>query len=191
MLLTLSYKINSSVYWSFGLLSRFPDCSYEVWSCVCELGRHRWLTVCRWCQPNHLQYVFVEVDGEWCLCHFYFFFLPPFSFAYSHPFLLYCPLLDEPTLYLSFYHLYLSLTSLLFVFNSLFLADFSFLAMCHSYSVKEALYFTLLTTTMSHLYAWYFWSKWRKIAFIKASFPKATFLSVSRNCGRFRPFVHL
>lgn len=81
-----SNKVNSSVYWSFGLVSRFPDCSYEVWSCVCELGRHRWLTVCRWCQPHHLQYVFVEVDGEWCLCHFYFFLSPPFLFCLFSPF---------------------------------------------------------------------------------------------------------
>lgn len=68
-------------------------------------------------------------------------------------FALYCPLLAQLMHYLSFYHLYLSLASLLFVSNSLFLSDFSFLSMCHSYSVTKMLYFTLLTTTMSHLYA--------------------------------------
>jgi len=82
-----------------------------------------------------------------------FFFIPPFSFPYSQPFPLYCPVLGELTRYLSFYHLDLSLTSLLVVSNTLFLSDLSFLTMRHSYSVIKVLYFTLLTTTMSHLYA--------------------------------------
>ncbi len=130
----------------FDFASRCPHCSYEVWSCVCELGRHGWLTVCRWCQPHHLQYVFLEVDGERCPCHSCFAFCPVSLLLILILFPLYGPLLAPLSRYLSFYHLYLSLT------NSLFLSDFSFLTMCHSYSVTEVLYFTLLTTTMAHLY---------------------------------------
>ncbi len=70
-----------------------------------------------------------------------------FFFAYSHPF---------PTIWSfvsSAQSLSLFLSPLFISHYSLFLSDFSFLTMCHSYSVTEVLYFTLLTTTMSHLYA--------------------------------------
>ncbi len=149
------YNLFLFIYFTvfFDLASRCPYCSYEVWSCVCELGRHGWLTVCRWCQPHHLQSVFLEVDGERCPCHSCFAFSPVSLLLILILFPLYGPLLAQLSRYLSFYHLYLSLASLLFVSNSLFLSEFSFLTMRHRYSVTEVLYFTLLTTTMSHLYA--------------------------------------
>ncbi len=120
-----------------------------VWSLIlCMWTWETRLTYCVSLMPTPSPTVCFPGSGWWAMSlSFLFCFLPRFFFAYSHPF---------PTIWSfvsSAQSLSLFLSPLFISHNSLFLSDFSFLTMCHSYSVTEVLYFTLLTTTMSHLYA--------------------------------------